>query len=283
MAKAKEESKAVVPTKGNLPAEFLDQVALDAGKGAEEATSEDMAVPFMKIAQALSPEVNKRESTYIEGLEVGDFFNTATQVVYGGEDGFYFIPVKFVRKYLEWTPRDKGGGFNGEHGPEIMEKTTAGEKGENWLQNGNEIVITGTWFGLVIPLDGSAVDQAVVSLSKTQLKKSRNLMTKLKQVSVKNSAGRAFNPPIFYSRIKVTSVPESNDQGNWMGWKFDMDGTIFDLPDGGELYDSAKLMLEAVSAGRIRTADPGANAPDADGDDGGESRRGGDPDKEIPF
>lgn len=285
--KSTKQEVATVKQSANLPAEFLNQVALDAGKGAEEATSDDMSVPFIKIAQKLSEELDKRNSKFIEGMEEGDFFNTASLVVYGGEQGFWFVPVKFMRKYLQWTPRDKGGGFGGEHGPEIMDKTTAGEKGENYLSNGDEIVITGTWFGLIIDDDGNVIDQAVVSLSKTQLKKSKTLMTRLKSVAIPGPSGRKFNPPLFYNRVRVTSVPESNDQGNWMGWKFELSGSVFDFPNdtGGEIYDAAKMLLEAVDSGRVKAADPSAAGNDDVGEKSGEDRRqsNADADRDIPF
>jgi hypothetical protein len=289
---AKEATKSNVPAttkaQANLPAEFAAQIAMDAGMGSEDATSDDMSVPFIKIAQKLSEELDKRNSKYIEGMEEGDFFNTASLVVYSGEQGFWFIPVKFIRKYLQWTPRDKGGGFGGEHGPEIMDKTTPGEKGENYLPNGDEIVITGTWFGLIVDDDGNLIDQAVISLAKTQLKKSKTLMTRLKSVALPHPSGKGkFNPPIFYNRVKVTSVPESNDQGNWMGWKFELSGSVFDFPNdtGGELYDAAKMLLEAVDSGRVKAADPSAAGNDDVGgaDTGARDGRAQDPDKEIPF
>lgn len=280
------ETKAVAPVKenANLPAEFMGEIESDAGLGSENSTTEDMLLPFLKIAQALSPEVNKRESTHITGLEVGDFFNTATQTVYGGEAGFHYIPVFYRRSYLEWTPRDAGGGFNGEHDQSILDKCKAGDKGEQILPNGNEIVTTGIWYGIAVDADGN-MEQCVLSLSKTQLKKSRGLMTKLKTLSIKGPSGKPFNPPLFFSKVKVTTVPESNDQGNWMGWKFELDGNVFELAEGRELYEQCKSLHEAVRSGAVKASAPdsqtdiGRNDVD-DEDDSPASRQG---DKEIPF
>lgn len=283
MAKPATPKNELAPRKENLPAELLEQIALDAGMGSEDATTEDMILPFLKIAQALSPEVNKRESVYIDGLEQGDFFNTASQATYKGESGLYLVPVYFQRKYLEWTPRDAGGGFNGEHPADIMDKTKPGPKGENFLDNGNEIVITGTWYCLVIDgKSGDVLDQAVISLSKTQLKKSRGLMSRLKQVTVTNPAtGRKVNTPLFYNVLKVTSVPESNDQGNWYGWKFDLAGNVFQFESGAEIYDGSKVLLEALRSGKARAADPN---PSDNLDRGSAGAEGQKPlDDETPF
>jgi hypothetical protein len=287
MAKAPAPKQELTKTSqhGNLPAEFLDQVAADAGMGSEGVSGEDMALPQLKIAQKLSPEVDTRDALHIPGLNVGDFFNSASQIVYpnAGDGALFFIPVYFERKYLEWTPRDAGGGFNGEHGPEVMEKTKPNGSGGNFLANGNEIVVTGTWFGIIVSTDGSVVEQGVISLSKTQLKKSRQLMTKLKAVALPHpQTKKKFNPPLFYNRLRVSSIPENNDQGNWEGWKFELAGSIFDLPNdmGTELYDTCKMMFEAVRSGAVKASQVN-NAPLNDG--GGNDEGGNDKGEDPPF
>lgn len=261
-------SKAVTTTKNQLPAEFAAQIAADAGLGSESANRDDMTIPLIKIAQALSDEVNKRESAYIEGLEVGDFFNTATHQIWKGETGFFFIPVYYEREHLEWTPRSKGGGFNGKHTEAILEKCSPGPKGENFLPNGNEIVVNGTWYTIIVDKETLDFDQAVISLSKTQLKKSRTLMTQCKQLLIDGPNNRKFNPPLFYNLVHAVSAPESNDQGNWMGWKIPIAGNIFQLGDkAGEFYEMAKMMLEAVRSGKIKAA-VDTSAPASDGGNG---------------
>lgn len=253
------------PTAAGLPA--MADMEADAGMGGEEATSEDMVIPFLRVAQALSDEVNKREAAYIEGLDPGDFFNTATRDIYGGEAGLYLIPVLFQRKYLGWTPRSQGGGFRGEFKEDIMAETHTNE-GENgtFLEDGTEIVPTGTWFCFIVDVETGAASQAVVSLSKTQLKKSRQLMTMLKSTRVPNGNGGSFNPPLFFHVLHVTSVPESNDQGNWFGWHFDIaDINIFDLPNGPELYAEAKTFISNLRSGAVKAANPEATGG-ADGD-----------------
>lgn len=279
----KQEVEKVVNGGGaQLPAEFVSQIAADAGLGSESVDRDDMTIPFIKIAQALSEEVNKRESAYIEGLEVGDFFNTATKTFWKGESGFTMIPVFYEREYIEWVPRSRGGGFQGKHPESILDKTTTGERGENLLPNGNEIVVTGTWYVIIVDRETLDFDQAVLSLSKTQLKKSKTLMTQLKQLLLPHPSGKGkFNPPLFYNLVDVTSVPESNDQGNWMGWKMTIAGNVFQLGDHSiELYEMAKMMLEGVRSGKLKAEAPreteaGGNVVE------GESRRNVDAD--IPF
>jgi len=54
----------------------------EAGAGLENFTTDDMQIPFIRILQALSPQLNKQDSMYIKGAEQGDIFNTVTQEVY---------------------------------------------------------------------------------------------------------------------------------------------------------------------------------------------------------
>lgn len=270
-----------VESKTQLPTELAAQFAADAGMGSEFASREDMAIPFIKIAQALSEEVNKRESSYIDGLEVGDFFNTASRQRWSSEKGMTIIPVFYERENIEWVPRSRGGGFQGKHGDAVLEKTTMGERGENFLPNGNEIVITGTWYVIIVDRETLDIDQAVISLSKTQLKKSRTLMTQLKQLLIPGPTGKKFNPPLFYNLIDVTSVPESNDQGSWMGWKFTINGNITDLGEHfGEFYEMAKGMLEAVRSGRMKAETPRGDTSGASSNGQSSSLR---EDANIPF
>lgn len=266
---AKEADEGKVPATTStpgLPADLASDVMADAGAGMEQVNQDDMSIPFLRIAQALSPEVNKREGDYIEGIEVGDIFNTATQAVWKGDAGFPFIPAYYVREYLEWVPREQGGGFAGRHPESIMSQTSRNDKGKDVLPNGHHIVTTGTWYGLVVTEHGA--EQAVISMASTQLKKSRQLMTKLKSLALPKPGGQpgTFNPPLFYNALKVTSVPEQNDQGNWMGWKFDLVGSVFDLPNGAELYKEAKALMEAVKSGAVKAATPPADGA-SQGDD----------------
>lgn len=259
MAQAKTQSKAVTKAeeKGGLPAEMMQDLEQDAGRGIEDATTDDMIIPFIKLAQALSPEVNKREAEYIPGLEQGDFFNSATQEAWKGDEGMLLVPVTYQRKYLEWTPRAQGGGFGGEHDASIMNSATWDDQDFVYkLGNGNHVEPTATWYVLIANPETGDTQQAVLALSKSQLKKSRQLMTKLKTVSLKGASGRRFNPPVFYNVIRATSVPESNDQGSWFGWHLKLEDNVFNLPDGGEIYQQAKTFLEAVNTGQVKAAEP---------------------------
>jgi hypothetical protein len=247
----------------NLPAEFLDMVGGDAGMGTESADRDDMIVPFLKLAQSLSEEVKKSKPNYIEGLEEGDFFNSATNEVWKGEAGVRFIPVLYTKQYLEFTPRADGGGFHGQHDASILAQTEPDDSNRDMLPNGNEIVTAGTWFVLAETASGG-FEQCVISCSKSQFTPSRKLMSKIKNVMLTNGDGKKFNPPAFFNVVKARSLPKSNDQGDWVVWDFSLDGNVFDLEGGADIYESAKLMLEAVQSGELKAAE---HSSETDGDE----------------
>lgn len=221
-----------------------------AGMGSESVGSDDMAMPFIKCAQALSPEVNKREALYIPGLEQGDFFNVATREMWNGEKGFKFIPVVYKRIFLEWIPRDNGGGLAGEHTEAILEQCKDNGKGAYFLPNGNEIVPTAVWYGYIVN-DLGDYEQAVLSLSKSQMKASKSLVSKLMKIMIQGAKAK-FNPPFFYNVLHVTSKPESNDQGSWFGWSFELAGNITTLPNGNEVASRALEFHRLVTSGAIK-------------------------------
>ncbi len=255
-------------TEAGLPAEMMDDLLKDSGMGMENASADDMIIPFLKMAQSLTDETKKSKPTYIPGLEEGKFFNSATQKVYG--ESVNIIPCLYEKQFLEFVPRANGGGFRGQHDETIMQQTSEGPKGEAFLPDGNEIIKCGVWYVLVEDPDTGNWTSAVMSLAKSQFKRSRMLMTQLKSLSIEHPKGGRFNPPMFYNVVQVKGLPTSNDQGDWMLWDFTIQGNVFDLDNGTEIYGQAKRLIEAVNSGAARAAEPTADM-------------GGGGDEEIPF
>ena len=99
-----------------VSADVLDDIFDTAGEGAAFDSSE-MQIPFIRVLQALSPQLNKKKPEHIEGASQGDLFNTVTGEFWSGEEGIVVIPCYQVTKYLEFVPREQGGGFKGEIAP----------------------------------------------------------------------------------------------------------------------------------------------------------------------
>ena len=204
-----------VATKKNaeLSTDLMDDILEFAGEGAAFGADE-MQIPFIRALQALSPQLNKKKPEYIDGSEQGDLFNTVTGQVWNGEEGVTIIPCYQVTKYLEFTPRDMGGGFRGEISPTnpVLQQTTR-QGSKELLPTGNELVKSDQHYCLVLDGEGS-FQPAVIYMKSTQLKVSRRWKTQIAMQKIKHpKTGQMITPPLFATEWKITTVEESNDQG----------------------------------------------------------------------
>lgn len=236
----------------------------DANLGNENVGQNDIVIPRIQIAQALSPEIKKTKSEYIEGAEEGSVFNTATRQLY--TTPLLVVPVAYNRRYIEWIPRSAGGGLvNPDHDESILEQCERGEKGGYVLPNGNEIVDTPEHFVLVV--NGDSYEQAVMSMAGTKAKVSRQWNTLIRNLKVRNpSNGQSVNPARFYGSYLFEVVPESNDQGDWMNWKVRYNKPTLEIEElGTDLYREARNFYALIREGNVKAEveDPNAagNAP----------------------
>ena len=132
-----------------LPANLLSEMVADSGVGLSNVTAEDMQIPFLRILQALSPQLIKSNSDYIKGAEQGDIFNTVTHQVWKADEGITVVPCYFEQKLLEFVPRSQGGGFVQElkkTDPNVLAVQKDKETGMDMLPSGNELVLTAAMF-----------------------------------------------------------------------------------------------------------------------------------------
>ena len=188
-----------------------------AGQGAE-FTTDDLAIPFLNILQDNSPQTKKREGKYVEGAEAGMLFNTVSNEVFDGEKGVEVIPCAYQRTLIEWVPRDQEGGFVTTHDPEsgILQQATKNERGQDILPNGNYLANTANHYVLLLsPTHGPT--QAVLSMTSTQLKKSRRWNTQIISRTLQVD-GEVKPYPSFAFAYRLRTVTESNAKGSWFGY-----------------------------------------------------------------
>lgn len=270
---SKEKSTAVVetPEHGNLPAVYAD-FEQQAGSGFENADKDTYAIPFLTILQSGSPQCKKSDGAYIKGAEEGMLFNTVSGEVVDTENSELLIaPFYFEHKYNEFGLREEGGGFFGSHlpGAHVVRQTSRDEKGRDILPNGHQLTDCREHYVLVIKADGSYYP-AVMSLSSTQISKSKKWMSFMNGLKMRGKNG-LFTPPMAAHVFKLRTVPESNEKGSWFGWaispvKDDSSPTGFKIT-GGEIYNAAMSLLKSIKAGEVKVQDPGAaDAAGASGD-----------------
>ena len=90
-----------------------DLILANAGKGLQNISNDDVTIPRLAIIQSGSPQRKKKDEKYIEGSDEGMIFNTVTNELY--KDSLEVIPCGYRKTYVEWVPREKGGGLVAVH------------------------------------------------------------------------------------------------------------------------------------------------------------------------
>ena len=147
-----------------------------------------------------------------------------------------------------------------DHGADssCLESCSRGDKGEYFTDEGNEIVPTGEYFVFMINKDGSHTP-AVLSMSKSQLKKARQWNTMMNRLQIVAN-GKQINPAMFWTSYQLTTIPEQNDQGAWFGWSIKMNhdadsgGIIKKLKNGKEIYLAARNFKAQVAQGEVKVS-----------------------------
>ena len=214
----------------------------DSMGGMEQMSTDDFAMPFLRVLSQLSPETNKRDSKYVEGAEPGMIFNTVTKQTYDGEKGLNIIPCGYKREYVEWS--DRGEGTSApvaihSVASGIIKDTTRGADFKDRLPNGNYLENTASYFVML-----EDMSQALITMKSTQLKVSRSWNSMMNTIKLKGKNGM-FTPASYSHVYNLSSVQQSNDKGTWFGWNVQKVGPVQDK----DLYAAAKQFAGSVISG----------------------------------
>jgi hypothetical protein len=261
MSKKNHEEKALAVAE---PPEPKPLAIFDVGNDLEQFKDEfdktALQIPFLRILQANSPTCTPGEPNYNEDARPGLFFNTVSGMLCKKIE---VIPVYHYSTLIEWKPRTAGGGYVRDHGFEegmkLLPSCTKrmGDDGKatnrDVLPNGNDLIRTEVYFVLTMDQDGS-LNQAMITMTSTQLKKSRNWNSRIRmKVTDVPGKGKIAGCPMFFNTYVLSTAPEKNDTGNWMGYVIDDGRSIFEA--GPAAYQAAKSFREtceaAVRAGAI--------------------------------
>jgi hypothetical protein len=247
-----------------------------ANEGLESVSAQDLAIPYLRILAQLSPQVNKRDGAYVQGAEAGMIYNTVENVVYDGEEGVSVIPCYYRRVYVEWKPREQGGGYVGTYNAEdpIVKKTFKDSKGKDVLPNGNILENTAEFYVLMVDAEGN-IKRCLLTMTSTQLKKARKWLTQIQTTMGKGKDGRMFVMPMMSHIYKLSTVEERNDKGSWFGWEIARDRvlSLIDETDSA-LFEMALGFSKSVKAGEVKVkqesedhSSSGGNGQTIDADD----------------
>lgn len=228
---------------------------------------EDNIVPFLLVLQDGSPQVKARDPAYINGAQPGMILLTSTKQLLTKT---LFQPCHFAKKWVEWLPRDAGGGggkgFVATH--EGMPAgarniTKDGKVNKNaWYDpdTGNIYAETRYHIGNILDEEAGTVVPAVIGMTSTQHTVSRQWM------ALMNSFRLGGVPaPSFFRAYELGTVEKRNPQGTWF---------VFSVRDRGwvskPLRELGHDLYDSVEAG-----EKVADTPQEAGDEAGE--------KEVPF
>lgn len=197
------------------------------GAGTDTIDKGVLGMPFIQIIQSGSPETNrthaKHEEKKIPGSQPGDIFFVPTRKVL--TQPLCVIPLAFHTLYTEWKPRNQGGGIVGNQPLGVVtsrgyRKGAAGtpDQYKEWLGD-NELkltVLTSVQF-----LNGTEWVKGLISFNSTQLKPARLWQKHILNLRYPDMPDA--QPPVFCAMWKLSTEPDSNDQGGWFGWSIVFD------------------------------------------------------------
>ena len=219
--------------------------AADAGVGVSDLSSEDLAIPFLKVLQKMSDELDD-----LDDAKAGDIYNTVTKDVVKGKDGVTVINCAYSLQYIEWEPRGTGTGAPHHiyNSADDIPQTERGDDNKDYVVGGSGRYLerTAQHYVLIIDEDGMT-QQALLPMKSTQFKKSKQWNSAMRSLKMKDSKGGLFTPPRFSHIWKLETVPEENKNGSWHGWQISKDSVVSDP----SIYAEAKLFAESILAGQV--------------------------------
>lgn len=187
----------------------------DAPGGLDDITKDDIAIPFLGIIQALSPQLEPGNAKYLEEAKIGMIIQTVSCELMKRA---LVIPVDYRRSFCEWVPRATGGGFRGESGMEREEefnRLVDRKTGIATLENGNHLIDTRNFY-VFAGSSPESLEPMVISMSRTQTKKAKMFVNLIQNYVPLGAPQRVY--PAWAATYEFASVLEKNEKGSWYGW-----------------------------------------------------------------
>lgn len=269
-----------------LPAEYA-RLEEFAGQGLDDLDSSDRSVPFLKVLEKNSPEIET-----VDGAKAGMIIDTATLKLY---ETIRFVPACREHAFVEWVPIDNGGGLVASYGMgEDIAKWAKTQRGKISLRNGNDLVETFYLFGILLPEEGDDEGEpkpVVVSFTSTRIKTYKSIVNRSDSIMLLGSGGRKFKAPWFCHVWRIGTLKKQDGNQSWFVYTAEFDSPGKDaggarLPADSEVVQMGAEMVRQKSSGELKMAQEGASGeqpdtPPAGGYSGGGSSGGGD--DEPPF
>jgi hypothetical protein len=182
---------------------FLDD---HEGEGLESIRGGMFSIPFLKIIQKGSPEVEEGNPAFLEDAKAGTFMNSLTKETYGNKLEVIVLDTEPV--WLAWKPNR--GGFAGKHAPGSIEVFGSPfDEGGMKTRDGNTIEENIVFYVLI---KGRENDGPIaMSLNSTNLKHAKNWNSYI--LNTKTPSGK--RAPMFGAIWSLELLYNTNQKGSW--------------------------------------------------------------------
>ena len=220
----------------------------EGNRGSENVTTSDLVIPRLEVVQSLSPARNKAHPDYIEGAEEGMLYNNVTRELYG--ESVTVVPAFFMKEWLIWKDRKKGGGFRGA----FPNKTDAEgalrslKNSEGKPEPAEDYAVLDTAQNFCLLIAGDKLQQIVISMAKSKMKVSRKWNSMI-ALSGDDSFSRAY-------RVDAVADKNQNNQ-DFYNIKVTPLGFVSE-----SIYTAAEKMYETLKKGGVRADTSGFDAED---------------------
>jgi hypothetical protein len=212
---------ALFGDKETMPA----HVAAGKGLGNENVGVEDVAMPYLNLLQAMSPQVDELDSA-----KAGMFHNSITDELY---DSVFVINLYYSKEFAIFRKRNLGGGFEGSFPSLEMAEAKIRDQLDN--KTGDyDVVETHRHVLLLLDKEGNPVQPVIMNMSSSKVRVSKAWNA---EINVKcGSADR------FAAVWKLDPVRQSNSKGTFYNV-----GVTFAGWAPEALYNEAKTYYSAVA------------------------------------
>jgi len=241
---ATQQTNVVKQTSGGDLANLISQ---DSDLGHDNVTDNDVTLPRLKLLASTSPECQPGSSDYIDSARPTMFLNSVTKSLYDGSQGLFVVPCYYKLTYKEWDMNNTSSGpiaeYPGDH--DIKHQTTR-QGSKDVLPNGNVLEANGEHYILILDENFNVAEKAVVYMSKTQFKKSKQwnamIMNMRKEIN-----GKKTEMPRWSQIYKMSSIMERNKTYSWPGFVINHHGDV-----SADVYKIGKQFYETIKKGDIK-------------------------------
>lgn len=220
MAKKQDASSTdVVKAESSELAEVPEFLKVDAGQGLEHIGRNDVLMPRLALAQGLSPQINPDNPVYVDGLKLGDAWNTLTQQIYGRGPWHVAIVRADETRWVEFFPREAGGGVKD---PDVKfgDSRTLFTTGED----GKRVPPIATEFRDFVVVFLDTKETVALSFKSTGIKVAKQLNSLL-------LLRKQLRPqlPLYVGKFTLRSVMTQNTKGNYATLQIANSGDVTDI------------------------------------------------------